>query len=145
MAETWTCPGCSDWVTLTPTRRLRAHDDPRTGEPCSGKGFCIDEPEYPQLIKLWGWETGIRMMKRRTPGWVPPTENGPHPVGTLQNLMLKAYPSAESFGFSSGGGITFRVGRWWYFAAPDGHVGEKYHFRQDVADALHEYMKEVSR
>ncbi|MFE6000395.1 hypothetical protein ACFQ6C_26600 [Streptomyces sp. NPDC056454] len=142
MAETWTCPGCRDSVTLTPARRLRVHDDPRTGSPCSGKGFCIDEPEYPQLIKLWGWETGIQMMKQRTPGWVPPTESGPHPMGTLQDLMLKAYPScAESFGYGAGKGITFRVGRRWYFAAPDGHVGEKYPSHPNAADALHEYMK----
>ncbi|MFJ4902963.1 hypothetical protein [Streptomyces sp. NPDC088727] len=141
MPNSWTCPGCHDSVTLTPAQRLRAHDDPRTGQPCSGKSFCIVEPEYPQLIKLWGWETGIQMMKARTPGWVPPTERGPHPIGTLQNLMLKAYPSAGSFGYGAGKGITFRVGHWWYFAAPDGHVGEKYRFRPDAADALHEYVK----
>lgn len=138
--NSWPCPGCHDRVYLTRVQRLRAHEDPRNGKPCQGKGFAIDEPEYPQLIKLWGWETGNRMMKQRTPGFVPPTENGPHPLGDLQNLTMKAYPGASSFGYGAGKGITFRVGKWWYFAAPDGHVGEKYRVRPDAADALHEYV-----
>jgi hypothetical protein len=142
MLNSWPCPGCRDRVSLTRTKRLRAHDDPRTGQPCPGKGFCIDEPEYPQLIKLWGWETGNQMMKQRTPNWVPPTESGPHPIGALQKIAMEAYPGAESFGYGAGKGITFRVSRWWYFAAWDGHVGERYRFRPDAADALDEYVKQ---
>jgi hypothetical protein len=145
--NSWPCPGCHDRVTLTRTKRLRAHDDPRTGKPCPGKGFCIDEPEYPQLIKLWGWETGNQMMKQRTPGWVPPTESGPHLQGTLQKIIMKAYPSADAFGYAGpmtgpGKGLTFSVGRQWYFAAPDGHVGGPYMRRADSADAHGEYLKQ---
>ncbi|MFJ6729424.1 hypothetical protein ACIQPQ_31430 [Streptomyces sp. NPDC091281] len=142
MINSWRCPGCRDEVILTRTQRLRAHDDPRTGEACPGKGYCIDEPEYPQLIKLWGWETGQRLMDQQNPtGWVSPTKSGPHPIGALQGLIMAAYPIAGSFGYAAGKGITFCVSRWWYYAASDGHVGEKYRLRSDAADALHEYMK----
>lgn len=146
----WTCPGYHDQIALTRTNRLRAHDDPRTGEPCPGKGFCIEEPEYPQLIKLWGWETGIKLMKRANPGWLSPMESGPHPLGVLQEIIMKAYPGADTFGYAgaltgSGKGLTFCVRRWWYFAAPDGYVGEKYPTRADAAEGLHEYMKKEAR
>ncbi|MER6606009.1 hypothetical protein ABT282_08835 [Streptomyces sp. NPDC000927] len=147
MTDRWTCPGCRDSIALTRTQRLRAHPDPRTDQPCPGKGFCINEPEYPQLVKLWGWQAGIKIMKQQAPEWVPPTESGPHPLGTLQQIILKAYPAADAFGYAGAltgddSGITFCVSRWWYFAASDGHVGEKYPARANAADALHRYMEE---
>lgn len=142
MPESATCPGCRQYpVTLTPTRRLRAHND-TMGKPCPGKGFSVDQPMYPQLVKLWGWETGHELMKREFPEWPTPMETGPHPIGALQKIVMKAYPGADAFGYTSGKGITFCVSKRWYFAAPDGHVGEKYPTRVDAADAADEYLKE---
>lgn len=147
MPNRWSCPGCHDNVILTRTNRLRAHEDPRTGDPCPGKGFCIEEAEYPQLVRLWGWETGNQMMKQRTPGWVPPTESGPHPQEALVEIITKAFPGADEVGYNGpmtgpGEGITFLVGRHSYFAAPDGHANGPYVRREDAACSLTEYMKE---
>jgi hypothetical protein len=142
MRTSATCPGCRQYpVTVTPTGALRAHDS-GNGIPCPGKGFRLDQPIYPQLIKLWGWETGQKLMKQEFPEWVSPMDSGPHPIGTLQKLVLKAYPSADAFGYTSGRGITFCVSKRWYFATPDGHVGEKYPTRVAAADAADEYLKE---
>lgn len=142
MPNSATCPGCRSYpVTVTPTGALRAHDS-GNGVPCPGKGFRLDQPMYPQFIKLWGWETGQQLMKREFPDWVSPMESGPHPIGDLQKMVMKAYPSADAFGYGAGKGITFLVGRSSYFAAPDGHVGGPYMRRADAADALHHYIKE---
>lgn len=93
MPNSATCPGCRNYpVTVTPTGALRAHDT-GTGKPCPGRGFRLDQPIYPQLIKFWGWETGQKLMKREFPEWVSPMESGPHPQGTLQELIMKAYPA----------------------------------------------------
>jgi hypothetical protein len=147
MTDRWTCPGCRETVALTSARRLRAHDDPRTSQPCPGKGFCIDEPEYPQLIQLWGWKTGIQLMKKRSPLWMSPPELAPHSRGALQKIVMKAYPTADAFNYTRpptgpDDSITFCVRRRWHFAAPDGHVGEGYASRSDAADAFDEHMKE---
>lgn len=145
MADRATCPGCRESVSVTPTRRLRAHDA-RPGIPCPGKGFSLVEPIYPQLIKLWGWETGQKLMKREFPEWVSPEESGPHSPKDLQKLILKAYPDAKKLrlvgvvpGYSDTG-VTFTTGPGrWYYAAPNGHVGEGYASEAEAGDALDDY------
>jgi hypothetical protein len=71
MADYWTCPGCRNSVALTPTKALRAHPDGRTGEPCLGKGFRIDQPAYAQYVELFGREQGNAIMRAENPGWTP--------------------------------------------------------------------------
>lgn len=143
MTDYFRCPGCLDQAALTVMNRLRAHPDPRTGDPCPGKGFCIDEPEYPQLIRLWGWETGQFLMKRENPGWTSPSESGPHPIGGLQQIAVKAYPRARFFtreGPLGSQGLVFRAGHQWYWMTCDGHVGERHKERVLALDSMYRHL-----
>lgn len=75
MTSRWTCPGCRESVAVTPTRRLRAHDDPSVGAPCQGKGFWLDRAAYPQYVELFGQERANEIMRGEFPGWEPPAAN----------------------------------------------------------------------
>jgi len=75
MADRWTCPGCRESVAVTPTRRLRWHEDPSVGAPCQGRGFRLDRAAYPQYVELFGQERANEIMRREHPGWEPPVDN----------------------------------------------------------------------
>lgn len=146
----WPCPGCSEYVELTPSSLLRIHFDPATRARCLGTGFSIVRPSYPQYVKRWGWRRGNELEQRTCPTFVPPYARGlTYPPGALQELVLEAYPRADRFGFAGSvvgecRGLTFTTAvRRWYYVTAGGCVGEGYTSRADASEAFIEQMQGV--